>query len=373
VIGGEALPASAVAALVRHSPRVRVFNEYGPAETVVGCCVEEARIESETRSGAQVPIGGPIPGASLYVLDERLRLVPAGVPGELYIGGLGVARGYLARPALTAQRFVPDPFSPQPGRRLYRTGDRVRHLRDGRLMFLGRLDQQVKIRGHRIEVGEVAHVLRQHPAVLDAVVLAREAASGDRAIVAFCTRRPDGDLQDWRTFLGARLPDYMIPSALHLVSDMPLAAHGKVDREALLAFDRTARESARPRQAPRNAIEDRLAAIWCELLEHREIGVDDDFFELGGHSLFAIQMLSRVRTALDVELPLRAVFEVPTVAGLASLIAAAREDRGPRADADAPIPRVPRGTHAAAATGLSHTEIDTLLAAARPAGEATHE
>jgi amino acid adenylation domain-containing protein len=369
VIGGEVLPAAGVVALRERCPAVRVFNEYGPAETVVGCCVERASPEFDAPRRT-VPIGRPIPGTRLYVLDDRMNLASAGVPGELYIGGPGVARGYLAQPALTAERFVPDPFSAVSGARLYRTGDRVRYLADGRLDCMGRLDQQVKIRGYRVELGEVEQAVREHAAVREAVVLVRESSTGDRRLVAFCTRRDQADLQDWRTFLATRISDHMIPAALHVIDELPLSANGKLNREALLTIDEAARHSARFRLAPRNGIEETVAGIWCELLEHREIGVDDDFFDLGGHSLFAIQMLSRVKKALDVELPLRALFDAPTVAGLASLIAAHRAATDSTADAQASIPRVPRGIRIGAGGELSAAQVEDLLAAVLPVRKA---
>ncbi|HYG64205.1 MAG TPA: amino acid adenylation domain-containing protein, partial [Thermoanaerobaculia bacterium] len=266
-----------------------------------------------------LPIGRPIANTSLYVLDGALEPLPVAVPGELLIGGEGVARGYLGRPDLTAERFIPDPFAARPGARLYRTGDRARMRVDGSVDFLGRLDHQVKIRGFRVEPGEIERRLEEHPAVRDAAVLVREDRLGDRRLVAYVvTEAAEGDL---REFLRQRLPEYMVPSAFVPLAALPLTPHGKLDRRALPAPEP---EVARTSEgtAPRSPVEEVLAGIFRDVLARDRVGIHDGFFDLGGHSLLATRVISRVRDAFGVELPLRRLFESPTVAGLAPEIAA---------------------------------------------------
>ena len=284
-------------------------------------------------------IGRPIANARVYLLDRHLEPVPAGVPGELWLAGRGLARGYLGAPELTAERFLPDPFG-GPGERLYRTGDLARHRPDGDLDFLGRADQQVKIRGFRVEPGEVEAVLASHPAVEAAAVVAREASPGDSRLVAYVVARqgdPEPLLPELRRFLAERLPGYMVPAALVPLAALPLTANGKVDRQALPAPGWTA---AVDFVAPRTPLEDLLAGIWAELLGVSRVGVDDNFFALGGHSLLATRLAARVRAALGVELPLARLFAAPTVAGLArELTAAAALPAVSAAPALKPLPR----------------------------------
>ena len=273
-------------------------------------------------AGADLPIGRPLPNTRIYVLDRQLHPVPVGVPGELYIGGDGLARGYLGRPGLTAERFVPDPFSAEPGARLYWTGDRARYLSDGNLEFLGRVDHQVKIRGFRLELGEVEAALADHPAVRECVVLAREDAPGHRRLVAYVVpvqpSVPSG--RELRSFLQGRLPDHMVPSAFVLLDALPLTLNGKLDRRMLPAPDQTRPDLDEAFIGPRTPVEETIAGIWGEVLKVERVGVHDNFFELGGHSLLATQVIARVRAAFEVELALRALFEAPTVAGLADRI-----------------------------------------------------
>jgi acyl carrier protein len=269
-----------------------------------------------------VPIGSPVSNTSAYVLDAGMRRAPVGVGGELYLGGESLARGYLGRPALTAERFVPDPFSAGPGARLYRTGDHVRFLPDLGLEYLGRLDQQVKVRGFRIEPGEIETVLLRHASVAEAVVVAREAAAGDLRLVAYVAGRggvvaPAAEL---RALLREGLPEHMIPSAFVMLESLPLTPNGKVDRRARPAPERLRPELGETYVAPRTAVEEVLAGIWSEVLGVERIGVEDNFFDLGGHSLLATQVVARVRDAFEVELPLRHLFEEPTVVGLASVM-----------------------------------------------------
>ncbi|NVJ28035.1 amino acid adenylation domain-containing protein, partial [Myxococcus sp. AM011] len=316
VVGGEALPAATVERWRRLAPRVRLINEYGPTETVVGCSIHDLN-ESGLVHGA-VPIGRPIANTALYILDARLRPVPVGVTGELYIGGAGVARGYLRRPELTAERFIPDAFSTVPGARLYRTGDLARFLPDGRLDFLGRRDGQVKLRGFRIELGEVESALRQFSQVREAVAVVREDSPGDKRLVAYLVA-PGADVSALRDALRQKLPEYLVPSVLVLLDALPLTANGKVDRRALPVPElRTAEPESFA--APHTPTEHALAAIFREVLNVSQVGLHDDFFELGGHSLLATQLISRVREAFQVELPLRALFAAPTVEQLAPRI-----------------------------------------------------
>ncbi len=316
--GGEALPAQLVTRFQRRS-KAALYNVYGPTETVVDstfwlCDTAEGR--------SSIPIGRPIPNARIYILNDALRPVPLGVAGHMHIGGVGLARGYLNRPDLTGEKFIPDPFSAEPGARLYKTGDLARYLPDGNIEFLGRGDHQVKIRGFRIELEEIESTLRRHPAVRDAVVLAREDAPGEKRLVAYAVAAASPD--ELRRFLKDNLPDHMVPAAFVPLDALPLLSNGKVDRRALPAPDRTRPELDKAFVAPRTATEDLVAEIWAQLLDIERVGIHDNFFDLGGHSLLATQAISRMREAFQVEIPLRRLFEVPTVAGLAESIEAAR-------------------------------------------------
>jgi acyl carrier protein len=257
-------------------------------------------------------------------LDRHLNPVPVGVCGELHIGGIGLARGYLNRADLTAEKFIPSPFSDHPGERLYRTGDLARYLPDGNIEFVGRLDSQVKIRGFRIELGEIEAAVAQHPNVQDVVAVAHQYALNDKRLVAYVVPRQaaaptTGELHG---FSKQRLPDYMVPSSFVLLDALPLTSTGKVDRRALRAPDQVRPELDRVFVAPRSPVENALATIWSEVLRVDRVGVHDNFFELGGHSLLATQVMSRVRKSFQVELPLCALFESPTVAGLAESVEA---------------------------------------------------
>ncbi|HEV7519213.1 MAG TPA: amino acid adenylation domain-containing protein, partial [Thermoanaerobaculia bacterium] len=294
----------------------RLMNHYGPAEyTVTSTVVEVPPLGEE--SGIPT-IGRPVDNTEIYILDARQQPIPIGVPGELYVAGLGLARGYLRRPDLTAAKFVPDPWSPEPGARMYRTADLVRYLPDGDMDFLGRLDHQVKLRGLRIELGEIESVLGQHPGVREAAVLAREDRPGDKRLVGYVTpaAEPGPTPAELHGFLAERLPGYMVPAAWVLLGKLPLTANGKVDRRALPAPQGTGSEEA-GYLAPHGPVEEVLAGIWEEVLRRERVSVEDDFFALGGHSLLATQVTSRVRRTLGVELPLKVLFESPTVASLA--------------------------------------------------------
>ncbi|WP_163997845.1 non-ribosomal peptide synthetase, partial [Pyxidicoccus caerfyrddinensis] len=337
VVGGEALPPATVERWQRLAPRVRLVNEYGPTETVVGCSIYDLN-EGGVVNGI-VPIGRPIANTALYVLDAQLQPVPVGVIGELFIGGQGVARGYLRRPELTAERFIPDAFSTTPGARMYRTGDRARFLADGNLDFLGRRDGQVKLRGFRIELGEIEAALRAHPNVADAVAVVREDGAAGPRLVAYVVPSAEAvDVRALRESLSQRLPEFMVPSAFAVLQALPLTPNGKVDRKALPAPD-SAQPAASGYLAPRTPTETLLADLWAQLLGVPRVGANDNFFELGGHSLLATQVVSRLRSALQVELPLRTLFEAPTVAGLSVRIDASRDSTRRNMPAIVPQPR----------------------------------
>jgi acyl carrier protein len=252
-------------------------------------------------------------------LDRHLDPVPVGGPGELYIGGAGLARGYLNQPALTAETFIQDPFSDVPGARLYRTGDLARYRPDGNLEFLGRVDHQVKVRGHRVEPGEIEAALGRHPAVRQTAVLAREDEPGDKRLVAYVVADQDAALTatELRGFLSERLPDYMLPAVFVPIDGLPLLASGKLDRARLPAPEHAEPLRDPEFEAPRSPVEERLAALVSTLLGVSEVGRADNFFLLGGHSLLGTQLIARLRDAFGVDLPLRTVFDHPTVAGLA--------------------------------------------------------
>jgi amino acid adenylation domain-containing protein len=316
IVAGESCPLGLVEEHRRRLGHASLFNEYGPTEGTVWSTVYHCDSHSPETS---VPIGRPIANVEIYLLDEHLQPVPVGVPAELYIGGDGVACGYLNRPELTAERFIAHPFSAEPGARLYKTGDLVRWLPDGNLEFLGRLDQQVKLRGFRIELAEIEATLMQHPQVREAGVLLREDRPGDPRLVAYLVPAAEARLtgDEVRRFLGQKLPEYMVPAAVVFLPGLPQTSNGKLDRRALPAPqpERPALDASEPR--PRTPVEERLAALWAEVLGLEQVGLHDNFFALGGYSLLATRVTSRVRQAFGVELSVRALFEAPTVAGLA--------------------------------------------------------
>ncbi|XYI03749.1 amino acid adenylation domain-containing protein [Sorangium sp. So ce1128] len=315
LVGGEAVPRELADALVDRA--ASVWNMYGPTETTIWSCVHPI-----AKGTGPVPIGRPIANTRVYVLSDRLQPLPVGIPGELYIGGAGLARGYHRRPDLTAERFIRDPFAAEPDARLYRTGDLVKWSPDGDLEFLGRLDHQVKVRGFRIELGEIEAVLGAHPTVGQAVVVSREDERGERCLVAYLTARGSASPTpgELRAHLQEKLPEYMIPSAFVALEAMPLTPNGKVDRRALPAPSALRRDLGEALVAPRTPVEEALAGIWAHVLGLERVGAHDDFFGLGGHSLLATQVLARVRSAFGIELPLRALFEAPTLAGLAGRV-----------------------------------------------------
>ena len=324
--GGEALSPEHVRRAYASLPGVTLINGYGPTEcTTFACCYRIPR--ASTTGAASIPIGRPIANTQAFVLDHARAPVPIGVPGELYLGGPGLARGYVGQPALTADRFVPHPFDPAPGARLYRTGDLVRWRADGLLEFLGRFDAQVKIRGFRVEPGEIEVALAGHPRVREAVVVVRQRAVTERALVAYVVLRPGATLEPdtLREYLKTRLPAFMVPSAFHTIASVPLTPIGKVDRAALAAMETP---SAPGRHlGARDPLEARLIALWEETLGVTPIGVKDDFFALGGHSLAAVRIVQQIERLLGQSLPLTALYANPTVEDLARALLRRERER----------------------------------------------
>jgi pristinamycin I synthase 3 and 4 len=321
IVGGETAQPAALAQWRRMAPGVRWLNGYGPTEATITATVHEPAAAGE----GDIPIGRPLGSSTALVLTDALHPVPLGEAGELFLGGGGVARGYLGRPSLTAERFVPDPFAVHPGARLYRTGDRARLRPDGELEFLGRVDAQVKVAGFRVEPGEVEAVLAEHPGVAHAAVVAHAFDAAGTRLVAYAVPRAEGGADEaaLRGWMRERLPAWQVPSAVVLLDAMPLSAHGKIDRRALPApaeLDPLPAGFAEPEEGT----EDAVARAWREVLGLSHVRAEDDFWELGGHSLLGMQVLSRIRQRLGVELPVRALFDAPTVAALAARVDAAR-------------------------------------------------
>jgi len=315
VFGGEAADVQVVRRVLEAGPPQNFMNGYGPTEsTTYVTAFRISKVEPETDN---IPIGKPIATAEILVLDSSLELTPVGVFGELYIGGRGLARGYINRPDLTAERFVPHPYNQKDGERLYRTGDRARWLADGNLEFQGRIDSQVKIRGYRIELGEIETALSEQPGVKQSAAMVREDQPGVKQIVAYIVSNENTRTDELREALKRRLPEYMVPSAFVALEALPLTPHGKLDRKAFPAPDRASEQAY---IAPRNKTEEVLAKIWAEVLGLSRVGVEDNFFELGGHSLLAIQVIARTQDAFQKNLPVRRLFETPTVSGLAKWI-----------------------------------------------------
>ncbi|HET7233974.1 MAG TPA: amino acid adenylation domain-containing protein, partial [Longimicrobium sp.] len=336
VVGGEQITPETTHQFMAVLPDVRVVNLYGPTECSIGSICHEVR----PGEGGRIPIGRPVANTRALLLDRGGRPVPIGVPGEICLGGRCVGLGYLKSPAKTAAAFVPDPFAAEPGERLYRTGDLGRYRADGSIEYLGRRDEQVKIRGFRIELGEIEAVLRRHPGVRECAVLAREDAPGQRRLVAYVVGQADGG--ELRAALRRALPEYMVPAAIVALDALPLTPGGKLDRRALPAPDLAL--AGERYVAPRTVVEELLAEIWAGVLQRERVGAGDHFFDLGGHSLLAVRVVARIREALRVDVPLRALFEHPTLAELAAAVETLR--RGGERDAsatvraplDAPVP-----------------------------------
>ena len=316
LLGGEQLNKQLVDKTFAALPHIELWNLYGPTETTANTIVGRISLNGP------LTLGHPIANTQIYILDCHLQPVPVGVPGDLYVGGVGLARGYLKRPDLTAEKFIPCPFSFEPGARLYETGDVARYLPDGSIEFLGRRDHQVKIRGFRIELGEIEAILAHHPTVHETVVLIQEDNPEERRLVAYVVPKPGSILtaDELRSFLRTKLPNYMVPSVFVTLGALPLMPNGKIDRRALPAPGQSRLELKEAFVAPRTPAEKVLAGIWAEVLKLEKVGIYDNFFDLGGHSLLATQVISRVREAFQVELPLRILFEKPTIEELAVVI-----------------------------------------------------
>ncbi len=324
IIGGEASSWEFVERLAAAAGGCRVFNHYGPTETTVGILCYE--VGEDRGATGNVPLGRPLGNMEVYVLDGEMEVVAEGVLGELYLGGAAVGRGYLGRVELTAEKFVPHPYSAQPGQRLYRSGDVGRYGREGNIEYVGRRDEQVKVRGFRVELGEIEAALREHEQVSEALVVAQGEAGADKRLVGYVvwTAGAEVGVEELRKSLRQRLPEYMVPTALVELSELPLTAHGKVDCQALPAPDESHRQTRStdfvPPQTPAEKI---VAGIWAVLLNIPEetISVNDNFFELGGHSLLTTQLRSRLSEVFMIEIPLRRFFEVTTIGEMTSSIA----------------------------------------------------
>ena len=314
--GGEALQGDLATDLLAGGSSL--WNMYGPTETTIWSSVHPVGL----LKNGPVPIGRPISNTEIYIFDPYFQPVPIGVPGELFIGGVGLARGYLNRPELTAERFVPDPHGERPGARLYKTGDLARYLPDGSIEFLGRVDHQVKIRGFRIELGEIEAVLGHYPSVREAILLAREDVPGQRRLVAYVvtSQKPAPTAAELRSFLKEKLPDYMVPSVFVFLEALPLTPNGKVDRRALPPPDQTRPDAEKTFMAPRDELELQLIKIWEKILDVTPIGVNDNFFDLGGHSLLAVRLFAQIEKISGKKLPLATLFQAPTVEQLASIL-----------------------------------------------------
>ena len=350
ILGGEASNWQLIAKIRQQKPHCQIFNHYGPTETTVGVLTykitrEMGRRKEEKNSSNTVPIGKPLANTQVYILDEQLQPVPIGVPGELYIGGAQVSSGYLNQPELTQEKFISIPPAPLSkgglrGDRLYKTGDLAKYLSDGNIEFLGRIDRQVKIRGFRIELGEIESKLQEHPGIESVVVIANEESLDNKRLIAYVVTNPQFRLlhqnqnttiaSELRSFCVDRFPEYMIPSAFVVLKALPLTANGKIDYQALPTPEQTRPELEQLYIAPRSHLEQKLAAIWTEVLGLERIGINDNFFDLGGHSLLITQLLAKVRNTFDLELPLKDLFNAPTIADLAKKLG--EEEKGRRGD-----------------------------------------
>ncbi len=333
VVGGDALWTRTLDYWRRNGPTVHLVNEYGPTETVVGCCVYSEKIGNLPDFADRIPIGKPIANTQLYILDQDMKKVALGLAGELYIGGAGVARGYENRPDITAAQFVPDPFSGVPGARIYKSGDMCKEQKDGNLEYLGRVDRQVKIRGYRVELDEIAIVLMGHPRVKDVVVVSNQETLQGSSVSAYIIFNAEISLSnsDLREWLASKLPDYMIPNSFVTVKTFPLTPNGKVDRDALVAHNVPAADPPTDPIDPQNSVERLLVRMWMDILGRSDISINDNFFELGGDSIRAIRLVSRIRTA-GYKLTPRQIFDYPTVNTLAPVLEVARPTASIRQD-----------------------------------------
>ncbi|NDJ21057.1 amino acid adenylation domain-containing protein [Nostoc sp. B(2019)] len=320
IIGGENLLAQSITFWQDVAPDTVLVNEYGPTETVVGCCVYQIPVGKH--STGSIPIGKPIANTQLYILDQYLQPVPMGVAGELHIGGLGLARGYLNQPELTALKFIPNPFSKKAGDRLYKTGDLVRFLASADIEYIGRIDNQVKIRGFRVELGEIEAVINQHPSISTSVVILREDKSGNQTLIAYTTLHPDKTLTipELRRFLQNKLLDYMLPNVFMILEALPLTSNGKVDRQALPMPDALRPELEVAFVVPQTEVEKTIASVWQKALNLEKIGIHDNFFEIGGHSLLLVTVHSQLQEILKAELSTLDLFRYPTINSLAEYL-----------------------------------------------------
>jgi amino acid adenylation domain-containing protein len=331
IVAGEACPTSLVDRHRSHCPEIQLFNEYGPTEgtvwSTVYCCHPGGQPQTADRERLEgfpaIPIGRPIPNTQVYILDTQQQPVPIGITGEIYIGGAGVARGYLHQPQLTHEKFIPHPFARDSQARLYRTGDLARYRPGGEIEFLGRIDDQIKLRGFRVELAEIEGAIAQNTAILETIVMVREDSPGDQRLVAYLRLHPDADLNltdTLRQTLRERLPDYMVPAIFIPLEAFPQTPNGKIDRQALPSPEQVQPKRSHAFVAPRSATEAALVGIWTEILKVNSVSIYDNFFDLGGHSLLATQLASRCRDTFPIEIPLRQFFAAPTIADLAALI-----------------------------------------------------
>ncbi|HEV2705717.1 MAG TPA: amino acid adenylation domain-containing protein [Pyrinomonadaceae bacterium] len=337
----------------------RLVNAYGTTETTITATLyQPSKALEEAHTGAALPIGRPVANTQTYILDESMQPVPVGVVGQLYLGGEGVARGYLNRPRLTAEKFVPHPFSARAGARLYQTGDLARYLSDGNIEFVGRLDEQVKVRGFRIELGEVEAALNEQKEVREALVIAQADASGQSRLVAYVSAEPNQEItkKELRERLRERLPEFMIPAVFVLLSELPLMPNGKVDRRALPAPEEVSDE-VEESVAPQTEVESIIAGIWREVLRREKVGVHENFFDLGGHSLLMVQVHNRLRKAFDTNITMLDLFKYPTISALAGYIAPASQSVSlpplPRVEVEAPQVRAAQGASDIAIVGMA--------------------
>ena len=317
--GGEAMPKELAYDLINKCGEL--WNMYGPTETTVWSTVEKVEIDENDKIG-YINLGKPIDNTFIYVLNTEFQPVPIGYPGELFIGGDGLARGYFNLPAMTQEKFIPDPFSEQPGARMYRTGDLVQLTENGKLEFLNRVDSQVKIRGFRIELGEIESAISQFSTIKNNVVIVREDTPGDKRLVAYIIKgeAEEIDIAELRVFLKTKIPDYMVPSAFVFIEHFPLTPNGKIDRKVLPSPVESVQQQAKSYIAPDTETEKKLAEIWSEVLKIKQIGTDEDFFEIGGHSMVAVTLMVKIEKQLGIRLPLAILFDNSTIHDMAHLI-----------------------------------------------------
>ncbi|MBW4434412.1 MAG: amino acid adenylation domain-containing protein [Pelatocladus maniniholoensis HA4357-MV3] len=343
IIGGENLLAQSIAFWQNVAPDTILVNEYGPTETVVGCCVYQVPVGKH--DSGSIPIGRPIANTQLYILDQYLQPVPTGVTGELHIGGIGLARGYLNKAELTAVNFIPNPFTKQEGDRLYKTGDLVRFLPSGDIEYIGRIDNQIKIRGFRVELGEIEAVINQHPSVSASVVIVREDKPGNQNLIAYITLHPHKTLTipELRRFLQNKLLDYMLPTAFMILEALPLTSNGKVDRRALPTPDVLRPELEVAYLVPQTKLEKTIASVWQKALNLEKIGIHDNFFEIGGHSLLLVTVHSQLQKILKVELSTLDLFRYPTIYDLAEYVSQSQNQTAFLQETDIPTEKISAG------------------------------